>query len=125
MGSWFLIICTILILAITSCGTHTKGHAGQNGEDAEIHLINVGDTLKFELGFFGDEDRARIDKPPLYNTFDNFCSNNREPLIYCYTPVSEFDGRDTVILKFTFGSDGSSEGTDHKFQELIFEFDKN
>lgn len=74
--------------------------------------ISVGDTLKVNLGNFGDEEGAWIFKNPqnakISKTYRQMTSSS---IIYEYFPMDKFIGKDTVSLILNRGSDGASSGT--------------
>ena len=95
-----------------------------NGQDVALEKVRVcyGDTLKYDLGRPGDEDRIKIIAQPRYNALEGFC--NREPLTYCYTPIIT-SGVDSIEFSIQTGSDGSSSPTHKETRKVIIEIYKN
>jgi hypothetical protein len=124
--SWLqLLIGFLTLFLIRECAT-PPGETGSSTYDkTEKVKLAYGDTVRYDLGFFGDEEGARIIKRPVYNVFEEFCSDNREPLIYCYTATARFEGADTVVFRISTGSDGASPKRYHQTKALIIELEDN
>lgn len=98
------------LLFISSCKKDDQGEIILSGIQNEI-AINQGDTLKVNLGNFGDEEGASIYKQPR-NAKVSIVLREKyaSSITYKYYPKESFAGRDTVSLLLTRGSDGASLG---------------
>lgn len=115
---WYLVMIGVIAVAIGCTSQNGASRQAITDNPKEVTL-RFGDTLRYDVGFFGDEEGAQVIKSPRFNAFEGFCSDNYEPLIYCYTASTWFEGGDTVIIKTSRGSDGSSPNTEHEIHELI------
>jgi hypothetical protein len=108
-----LIILSELLLLI-SCSKNNDKENGRviNSSIQKQIEISVGDTLKVNLGNFGDEEGAWIFKNPqnakISKTYRQMTSSS---IIYEYFPMDKFIGKDTVSLILNRDSDGASSGT--------------
>lgn len=97
-----------------SCSKNNDKEKGQviNSSIQRQIEISVGDTLRVNLGNFGDEEGAWIFKNPqnakISKTYRQMTSSS---IIYEYFPMDKFIGKDTVSLILNRGSDGASSGT--------------
>ena len=82
--------------------------------------IKKGDTLKVNLGNFGDEEGVSIYKHPS-NAKKSIIYREiiMNSIIYKYYPKDSFSGKDTVILILNKGSDGASFGKNDTTQICI------
>ena len=107
-----LIILSGLLLLI-SCSKNndkTNEHIKNAIIQPEI-VISIGDTLKVDLGTFGDEEGAGIYKNPRNAKVSKiFRQSNSTSIIYEYFPNYKFIGKDTVNLILYRGSDGAHPG---------------
>jgi hypothetical protein len=82
-----------------------------NSNIQQVIEINTGDVLKVNLGNFGDEEGAGIFKNPSHaKTSKTYRQLNSSSIIYEYSPLDKFIGRDTVTLVLNRGSDGAHPG---------------
>ena len=82
-----------------------------SSEKFQTIKINSNDTLRLSLGFFGDEEGARIFKAPAYAAYDSlYRALDFASIYYEYLPLTGFFGQDTVGLILNRGSDGASPG---------------
>ncbi len=73
--------------------------------------INRGDTLKLNLGFFGDEEGVRIYSDATNAKISRLIRQiNTGSIVYEYLPIDTFTGADKVVLILNRGSDGASMG---------------
>ena len=71
-------------------------------------IISSGDTLKINLGNFGDEESASIYKNPQHAKVNRlYRLSNSNSIVYEYFPLDNFIGIDTVSFILNRGSDGS------------------
>jgi hypothetical protein len=109
---YFILSIPLVCIIGSSCSSNSKiNHKEQPQQiDDSTKVVQVDlkieDTFQYDLGFFGDEDYARILKNSGMDAYSEFCSDNREPLIYCYS--SRVKGRDTVSIKI--GKGGNYKG---------------
>jgi hypothetical protein len=100
-----LIFSTCLLLLI-SC----------SGKDEIIlekkqYQASSSDTLKVNLGTFGDEEGATIDHAPVHAELSRIEREiNSGSIVYKYMPVHGFTGTETVGIILNRGSDGASTG---------------
>lgn len=98
------------LLFISSCNKDDQGEIILSGIQNEI-TINRGDTLKVNLGNFGDEEGASIYKQPRNAKVSIVLREKYSSSItYKYYPKDSFAGKDTVLLLLAKGSDGASLG---------------
>ena len=107
-----LFIFFVGILFFTSClkNDHPIGIIKTSNIQNEI-WINSGDTLKINLGNFGEEEGASIYKHPA-NAKKSIMYReiHSSSIIYKYYPNDNFSGRDSIIFILNKGSDGASFG---------------
>jgi hypothetical protein len=103
-----IVLFTVLTL-LFSC-TKNTGHIINSYIKQEFE-INSGDTLKVNLGTFGDEEGATIFKNPIYAKISKLNRQiNSSSILYMYLPQDNFVGKDSVLLILNRGSDGASSG---------------
>lgn len=80
--------------------------------------IEMNQTCEFDLGYFGDEEGARIHKQAQHFLTSEI---DREPETakYIYTPAKNYKGQDEVEIIIETGSDGAGPG---KEEMLILKF---
>jgi hypothetical protein len=82
-----------------------------NSDIQQVIEIKARDILKVNLGNFGDEEGAEIFKNPAHaKTSKTYRQINTSSIIYEYSPIDNFFGRDTVALSLNRGSDGAHPG---------------
>ncbi|MEQ8416308.1 MAG: hypothetical protein RIB71_17640 [Imperialibacter sp.] len=92
--------------------------------DKDIDSVTIahGDTLKYSLGGFGDEEGATIEKQPKHALFSDMkVINDWGEYIYLYLPDSDYIGSDYVELRSARGSDGASKNRDVIITKLSIE----
>jgi hypothetical protein len=101
----------ILLISCSKNNDKSNGHVIDTLIQPMIE-ISIGDTLKVNLGNFGDEEGAWIFKNPQNAKISKtYRQMNSSSVIYEYFPIDKFVGKDTVTLIFNRGSDGASSGT--------------
>ena len=107
----------LIILAgfflIVSCSKNDDKTNGKVINESIQQVINIsyGDTLKVNLGSFGDEEGAWIFKNPQNAKVSKLYRQiNSGEVLYEYFPKDNFIGKDTVELVLNRGSDGASLG---------------
>lgn len=100
-----------LFLILMSCSKiNDTGHVINANLQDEIS-IKKGDTLKVNLGSFGDEEGASIFRNPINAKVSKvYRKPNASSITYEYFPFENFAGKDTVTLILSRGSDGASSG---------------
>lgn len=89
-------------------------------EKFQLMEIDNGDTLKANLGYFGDEEGAWIFEDPIHVKYDTIYRDlNSASIFYEYSPEENFSGRDTVGLILNRGSDGASPGINDSIRICI------
>jgi hypothetical protein len=82
-----------------------------NSDIQQVIEIKTGDVLRVNLGNFGDEEGAGIFKNPSHAKISiTYRQLNSSSIIYEYSPLDKFIGRDTVTLVLNRGSDGAHPG---------------
>ena len=103
----------ISILMIVSCSKKddlTSEKIVNSTIQQEIKIKN-GDTLKIDLGNFGDEEGAWIFEEPQNAKVSKILRElSSSSIFYEYSPFDNFTGKDTVGLILNRGSDGASLG---------------
>ena len=80
-------------------------------EKFQLIELNNSDTLKVNLGYFGDEEGAWIFENPAHASYDTiYRAFDFATIYYEYSSDENFSGRDTVGLILNRGSDGASVG---------------
>ncbi|WP_339813979.1 hypothetical protein [uncultured Imperialibacter sp.] len=108
--------CSIgaMIALSTSCTKIDK--------DMESVTVAHGDTLKYSLGGFGDEEGATIEKQPQHAQFSDLDRRGDSgEMIYLYVAESDYLGADYVELRSARGSDGASKNRDVIITKLNIE----
>lgn len=109
------------LIPVFGCKAQSNKQDVASSETMVVQIpISVGDTSRYIVGNLGDEDRASILVKPKHNLIEGFCSKNREPLIYCYSPRKAFAGSDTAIVNISTGSDGSNPPDVHSATILVY-----
>lgn len=107
-GIVFLISCSKNEVHVNEDSLVEKNVSMQKSQLIEI---NNGDTLKVNLGHFGDEEGAWIFENPAHALYDTiYRAFDFATVYYEYSPNENFSGRDTVGLILNRGSDGASPG---------------
>lgn len=112
---------TVLFRLIILSGLLQLISCSKNNDKPNEHIINaiiqpeigisIGDTLKVNLGTFGDEEGAGIFKNPRNaKVSKTYSQSNSSSIIYEYFPNDKFIGKDTVALILYRGSDGAHTG---------------
>ncbi|RXQ94485.1 hypothetical protein EO244_09390 [Ancylomarina salipaludis] len=107
------LILLISIVFLIACSEKENGNnAGIVESEIQQEIqINMGDTLRIDLGNFGDEEGAWIFEAPQFAKISKIYRElSSSTMIYEYSPVDHFIGRDTVGLILNRGSDGASQG---------------
>jgi len=91
---------------------------GQNVTVKNITL-NVNDTYSYELGIFGYEDGAGIEQQAKHFAVSE-TDRKYDTVVYHYQPAPGYIGEDTVILKSSRGSNGSSSNTNIAYTAILF-----
>ncbi|HSQ46305.1 MAG TPA: hypothetical protein VLM44_05215 [Lutibacter sp.] len=108
------IAITTILLMVFSCFINCS--SDDNQSDGEIikatAAISTSEIYTYNLGSFGDEEGASIEKQAenfeISKLERNFPSGE---IIYTYKPKSGFVGTDYVELKISRGSNGASPNT--------------
>jgi hypothetical protein len=113
---YFILSIPLVCIIGSSCSSNTKinNNSVQQTNDSTTIVrveLNTKDTFHYDFGFFGDEDYAMILKNSGKEAYSEYCSDNREPLIYCYSAKEK--GLDTVSIKI--GKGGNFKG---EFEEM-------
>jgi hypothetical protein len=112
---------TVLFRLIILSGLLLLISCSKNNYKTNEHIINAiiqpdivissGDTLKVNLGTFGDEEGAGIFKNPRNAIVSKiYRQSNSTSIIYEYFPNDNFIGKDTAALILYRGSDGAHPG---------------
>jgi len=107
------LLSTFLVIFLVSCSKNNDKTNGQVliSTIQPIIEINTGDTLKVNLGNFGDEEGAFIYKNPINAkvsmVYRELASSS---ILYEYFPLDNFIGTDVVTLILNKASDGASSG---------------
>lgn len=107
------LIILIGLLLFISCSKKDEKNNGRtiNTPIQKEIQINGSDTLKINLGSFGDEEGAWIYKYPRNAKVSKiFRQINSGLVLYEYLPSDNFIGKDSVVLIFNRGSNGASAG---------------
>ena len=105
-----LFTCLLFLISCSKNNDNINGHIINEFIQQEFE-IKTGDTLKVNLGNFGDEEGAWIYKNPQNaKVSKTYRQLNASSVIYEYVPINMFVGKDTVTLIFNRGSDGASPG---------------
>jgi len=74
-----------------------------------------GDTLKINLGNFGDEEGATISQIPVHAKLSRLVREfNSGSIVYQYLPEYGYTGTEIVEIVLNKGSDGASAGRKDK-----------
>lgn len=104
----------ITVIMLFSCSKNDDLFNGKiiNSAIQQEIKIKRGDTLKIDLGNFGDEEGARIFENPHHAKLNKLYRElSSSSIFYEYSPLDNFTGKDTVGLILNRGSDGASLGT--------------
>lgn len=83
----------------------------ENTSKQEVNkTISKNDTLKYDLGGFGDEEGASIQQQAAH--FETSELARASHVTYYYKAEAGFTGQDYVELRSARGSDGASPNTD-------------
>jgi hypothetical protein len=94
----------LLLIAPQAC----KKQDTNNGT-AISAAIKANEVYTYDLGYFGDEEGAGIDRQPLhYKVSALQRSADFNKIIYTYQPAPDFTGNDEVVLRSERGSNGAS-----------------
>ena len=94
--SFFIFLISALLL---SCR--------KEDEDIQSFTISNSDTLRYSLGFFGDEEGASIQEQATHYSLSRIGDGSNTPeWIYIYVASSSFVGTDYVEINSARGSDG-------------------
>jgi len=107
------LILLISIVFLIACSEKENGNNARivESEIQQEIQINMGDTLRIDLGNFGDEEGAWIFEAPQFAKISKIYRElSSSTMIYEYSPFDHFIGRDTVGLILNRGSDGASQG---------------
>jgi hypothetical protein len=115
---YFILSIPLVCIIGSSCSSNTKinNNSVQQTNDSTTIVrveLNTKDTFHYDFGFFGDEDYAMILKNSGKEVYSEYCSDNREPLIYCYSAKEK--GLDTIRIKI--GKGGNAFG---QFSEINY-----
>jgi hypothetical protein len=110
---YFLVLFYLGLFLISSC---SKSNDRNNSRLVNSVIkpnieISSGDTLRVDLGNFGDEEGVSIIKNPRNaKVSKTFRALNSNSILYEYLPLEKFKGSDTAVLIIDRRSDGTNAG---------------
>jgi len=82
--------------------------------------IRAGETYQFDLGVFGPEENAAINRQATYYEISALSRDYSGRVIYRYKPTIKYIGSDEVELKSSKGSGGGCSNSDTKNTVIKF-----
>ncbi len=75
--------------------------------------LKSGDTLRYEMGYFGNEEGGYISQQSKHHQYSDIVDNAPTDFlkIYTYVPQKNYTGKDRVRLRSAQGSNGASPNT--------------
>ncbi len=107
------VIFLISLLLLVSCSEKEDVSNAGIVESIIVKEIQIseGDTLRIDLGNFGDEEGAWIFEAPHFAKLSKvYRKLSSSSIVYEYSPLDNFKGKDRVGLILNRGSDGASQG---------------
>jgi len=107
-----LILLISIVFLIACSEKENDNNAGIVESEIQQEIqISEGDTLRIDLGNFGDEEGAWIFEAPHFAKLSKvYRKLSSSSIVYEYSPLDNFRGRDRVGLILNRGSDGASQG---------------
>jgi len=106
----------LFLTLICACLTFTQGCKKDDSKNPTQTInasISSNQTYQYDLGSFGDEEGAGINKQAshfLISKTERIIESGK--IIYTYVPTLNYVGTDQVEIKTERGSDGASPSTD-------------
>lgn len=113
----FFSIFFLITVGILSC---KKDKNEVETETLEVTL-KVNEDYEYDLGGFGDEEGATIEKQSKNFAVSELKRLNAVGIVYYYKPKLNFIGSDEVILRSERGSDGASPNTEYLYTTIKFQ----
>ncbi|MDX1637709.1 MAG: hypothetical protein R3281_07055 [Balneolaceae bacterium] len=108
----------VSVMLFSCSGDHGFNINGSSGVcDVELE---PGELFEYDLGFFGDEEAARITVEPEHAALSELDRSDPSKIIYRYRPDPTYTGTDYVELRSERGSDGASPNTDITISRIRF-----